>query len=81
MKKGEGRSHFHHASYNLATTYALMGRKKEALEWLTKTADLGMPCYPLFAKDPFLDRVRSDPAFQLFLSRQREQWERRARTF
>jgi len=73
-------SHFHHASYNLATAYALMGRRKEALEWLEWTAGDGMPCYPLFEKDPFLDGLRGDPDFQAFLARQRAQWERFAKT-
>ena len=80
VKKGGRGSHFHHASYNIATAYALMGKSKEAAEWLEKTADWGMPCYPLFAKDPFLDNLRADPDFQAFLARQRAQWERFQKT-
>jgi serine/threonine-protein kinase len=80
VEKGGRGSHFHHASYNIATAYALMGKAKEALEWLEKTADWGMPCYPLFAKDPFFDKLRGDPDFQAFLARQRAQWERFAKT-
>ncbi len=76
----QGRSHFHHASYNLATAFALLGRKKDALAWLIETAESGMPCYPLFEKDPFLDNLRSDPDFQAFLSRQRAQWKRFQKT-
>ena len=72
----QSRSHFHHASYNIATAYALLARKREALEWLERTAQDGMPCYPLFEKDPFLDTLRGDPDFQAFLARQRAQWER-----
>ncbi|HTD52348.1 MAG TPA: tetratricopeptide repeat protein, partial [Thermoanaerobaculia bacterium] len=79
-RKKQGRSHFHHASYNLATAYALLGRKKDALAWLVETAESGMPCYPLFEKDPVLDNLRSDPDFQVFLARQRAQWERFQKT-
>jgi hypothetical protein len=73
--RGDPSSHFHHAAYNIATAWALLGRKTEALSWLRKTAAEGMPCYPLFERDPFLDRVRSDPDFQAFLATQRVLWE------
>jgi serine/threonine protein kinase/tetratricopeptide (TPR) repeat protein len=74
-KKGEGNSHFHHASYNIATAYALMGRKPEALDWLERTAREGMPCYPLFEKDPFLKSLRGDARFEALLARTKGQWE------
>jgi serine/threonine protein kinase len=75
VSHGEGSSHFHHAEYNFATAYALLGKRKEALSWLERTADDGMPCYPLFEKDPFLDKLRGDPEFQAFLLRMKDQWE------
>jgi TolB-like protein/Tfp pilus assembly protein PilF len=78
--KKQGRSHFHHASYNLATAFALLKRNKEAIAWLVETAESGMPCYPLFEKDPFLDSLRDDPEFQAFLARQRAQFERFQKT-
>ncbi len=74
-KRGRG-SHFHHASYNLATALALLGRNKEAIAWLAETAESGMPCYPLFEKDPFLDNMRGDPDFAAFMTRMKAQWER-----
>jgi serine/threonine-protein kinase len=80
ISRGRHGSHFHHAAYNVATAYALLGRRPDALAWLERTAEWGMPCYPLFEKDPFLDSLRGDPGFQAFLSRQREQWERFRRT-
>jgi hypothetical protein len=57
-----------------------MGRKKEALGWLEKTAEDGMPCYPLFEKDPFLDSLRGDPDFAAFMTRMKAQWERFEKT-
>jgi TolB-like protein/Tfp pilus assembly protein PilF len=80
IREGGGNLHFHHASYNIATAFALLGKKKEALEWLEKTALNGMPCYPLFEKDPFLDNLRGDPDFAAFLARTRTQWERFSKT-
>jgi len=77
IRAGEGKSHFHHAAYNIASAYALMGRKGEALQWLRRTAEEGLPCYPLFVKDPNLDKLRGDPEFKTFLEEMRTQWERR----
>ena len=71
----EGNSHFHHAAYNLACASALLGKKREALAWLRRTAEEGMPCYPLFDKDPFLDGLRGDPEFQAFLAEMKAKWE------
>ena len=80
IRGGKGASHFHHAAYNIATAYALMGRRRESLELLERTATEGMPCYPLFAKDSYLDSLRGDPEFQAFLARMKAQWERFSRT-
>jgi TolB-like protein/Tfp pilus assembly protein PilF/predicted Ser/Thr protein kinase len=82
VRGGEGKSHFHHAAYNIASAYALMGRKGQAVQWLRRTAAEGMPCYPLFAKDPNLDKLRGDAEFETFLKEMKAQWaERRARLF
>jgi hypothetical protein len=43
---------------------------------LEKTAAQGMPCYPLFEKDPYLDGLRKDPEFLGFMNRTRTGWER-----
>jgi TolB-like protein len=67
-RHGGGKSHFHHAAHNIASAYALLGRKADALTWLRRTAQEGMPCYPLFRDDPNLDGLRSDRAFQSFLA-------------
>ncbi len=70
-----GNSHFHHAQYNIACAYALMGKRAEAMDWLQQTAREGLPCYPLFEKDPYLDGLRKDAAFQTFMQKQKAQWE------
>ena len=76
VQKGKGYIHFHHAAYPIALGYALLHRPDSAVQWLHRVADGGMPCYPLFERDPFLDNIRSDPAFVAFLSEQKAQWER-----
>jgi tetratricopeptide (TPR) repeat protein len=75
--EGKAFGHFHHTAYHLACAYALLGRPGEAMAWLRSAAESGYPCYPLFAKDPYLDRIRTSPDFVSFLERQRQAWEAR----
>jgi tetratricopeptide (TPR) repeat protein len=66
----------HHATYDVACVYALAGKSHEAVKWLNETANTGFPNYPLFARDPFLNRIRNSPEFIQFISEQKAQWER-----
>jgi hypothetical protein len=50
-----------------------MGRASEAVRALREAAETGFPCYPLFAGDPNLDRIRHDPDFQAFLADMQKQ--------
>jgi len=75
VASGSGLSHFHHAEYNIATAYALQGDHARALAWLRRTAEDGLPCYPLFAGDPYLDSLRRDSQFVAFLGRLKAQWD------
>jgi hypothetical protein len=52
-----------------------MGRATEAVESLREAAETGFPCYPLFARDSNLDRIRQDPSFQAFLTDMQRQSE------
>ena len=40
-----------------------------------EAADDGLACYPLFERDPNLDRIRRDPGFVAFLAEQKNRWE------
>jgi eukaryotic-like serine/threonine-protein kinase len=75
----KGSSHFHHAMYFIAAAYAQLRDPASALPWLERTAHEGMPCYPLFASDPLLDPIRSDPRIRTFLDVQHREWEQRRR--
>ena len=74
--KGKGFVHFHHTAYNIATTYALLRQPARAVYWLRQAADGGWPCYPYFARDPNLDRIRDDPDFVVFLRDVKSRWDR-----
>ena len=45
------------------------------------TVKEGFPCYPLFARDPFLDPIRQDLAFIRFMAEMKERWEGYQREF
>jgi adenylate cyclase len=75
IENNEGDSHFHHAEHLIASAYALMGDAKAAVEWLQKTADHGLPCYPLFENDPNLKNIRNDLAYISLMKKLKKQWE------
>jgi hypothetical protein len=52
--------HYHHAQYDIACIYALLGEKDRALDWLTDSARNGFPCHSLFERDPYLDAIRGE---------------------
>lgn len=67
----------HHTTYLIACAYARLNKIPEALKWLQQTADTGFPCYPLFAQDPNLDKLRADAGFKDFLKKQEMAWKTR----
>ena len=71
----------HHSTYDAACIYALAGNSHEAVRWLQETAATGFPNYPLFARDPFLDRIRQAPEFIQFMTEQKAQWEKYRQEF
>lgn len=74
-QKGRDFIHFHHAAYNIASSYAFMHKDRLAIEWLLTAAREGYPCYPVFARDPNLASLRKDPRFVQFIGDQKKQWE------
>ena len=55
------------AFYAYGSIYALQGKLAEALPWLRQAAS-ATPNYPMFARDPHLDRLRAEPEFLQFLA-------------
>src|SRR5262249_29484232 len=71
----------HHEMHTLAATQALLGHPRQAVAWLRKAAHWGLPNYPLFLRDPFLDSLRSDPEFIELMAGLKADWERRLREY
>jgi tetratricopeptide (TPR) repeat protein len=80
IRLGQGGSHFHHASYQIAAAYAQLHDSATAVSWLDRTARGGMPCYPLFLHDPRLDPIRGYGPFVAFMAERKRQWEYFQRT-
>jgi TolB-like protein/DNA-binding winged helix-turn-helix (wHTH) protein len=80
IKKGEGFGHFHHTAYAVGSAYALMNDHQQALKWLQRAADDGLPCYPMYENDPILNNLRKDPHFIEFLAQLKRQWEQYSAT-
>jgi hypothetical protein len=75
IRLGSGYQHFHHTEYAIASAYSLMDEHEEALAWLKRAAEDGFPCYPLYARDKDLDKLRTDPRFLAFPGTLHDQWQ------
>jgi len=73
--------HYHHVTYEMAQTQARCGNAAEAVRWLEETVRWGFPCYPLFARDPWLEPIRKSPEFVAFMERLKPDWERMKAAF
>ena len=72
---------FHHAAYDIACIYALEGESDEAVSWLREAAVTGYPSYPLFEREPYLNRIRQTPEFVQFMAEMKAQFEKYKREF
>jgi TolB-like protein/Flp pilus assembly protein TadD len=75
VDQGKDLGHFHHMMHHIACAHALLGDKEAAVEWLKRAADDGLPCDPLFATDPCLQRLRGVPAYDELLAGLRKRQE------
>ena len=66
----------HHAQFHIGATFGLLGRKADAVRWLTKAADEGYPSYPRFSTDQSLAPLKGYPAYEALLVRLRNDWHR-----
>jgi tetratricopeptide (TPR) repeat protein len=53
----------HHVAYSVGAALAQLGDVNASLQWLTRAADTGFPCYPWFQRDSLLDPLRKHPQF------------------
>jgi tetratricopeptide (TPR) repeat protein len=70
----EGFGDVHHPQHVIALAHARLGHEREAVEWLEKAADNGLPIYPAFEKDPYLAGLRGDARFEAFMRKLKALW-------
>lgn len=65
-----------HASWWMASAYALINEKELALDWLDMAIRLGYRNYPFFSiHDPFLENIREEARFKEMMKEIRRDWE------
>jgi TolB-like protein/predicted Ser/Thr protein kinase len=62
-------------SHIAAVSVALLGEKKQALDWLQNAVDRGFWNYPFLEKDPLLKNLRGESRFKTILEQARKEWE------
>jgi tetratricopeptide (TPR) repeat protein len=66
-----------HASWWMASAYALIDEREAALDWLRNATRLGYINYPFLSQhDPFLDSLRVDGRFWVLMHEVKGRWER-----
>jgi DNA-binding winged helix-turn-helix (wHTH) protein/tetratricopeptide (TPR) repeat protein len=60
--------HAHHTYYQLASIFALLGRRQEAFEWFERSVSSGFACWPFFLKDDCLQNLRNLAEFEVLVS-------------
>jgi len=78
FRLGKDDDHFHHAAFILAATSAEMGKTREAVTWLKRVAESGMPNYPLFHDNPSMRKLHGDPAYEQFMAQLKIRWDQLA---
>jgi tetratricopeptide (TPR) repeat protein len=76
---GKDNDHFHHAAFILAAACAEMGKPHEAVTWLKRVADGGMPNYPLFHDNPSMIKLHGNPEYEQFMAQLKLRWDQLAR--
>jgi hypothetical protein len=75
-KSGFKASHLHHAVYNLAVAYALLGDYQKSVDNLTWAADNGYPNYTFFRDDPLLISLHQFVPYIELLKKLKINWEK-----
>jgi TolB-like protein/DNA-binding winged helix-turn-helix (wHTH) protein/Tfp pilus assembly protein PilF len=71
---GKNNDHFHHAAFIVAAACAEMGKPHEAVAWLRRVAEGGMPNYPLFRDNPSMNKLHGNPEYDQFMDDIKLRW-------
>jgi len=68
-------THTHHTWHYAAGAYAMCGKPDKAIHQLRRCAELGLPNYLLFTRDPLLRTIQDEPEFTSLMSDLRRQYD------
>ena len=80
-RDGARYGHYHHLQYDVACIHSLLGRKEQAIAWLTAASENGYPCSAHVEADEFLEPLRQTEGFQRLLAELRAGSQRYARLY
>lgn len=75
---GRDNDHFHHAAFILAAAWSEMGKPHQAVAWLRRAAETGMPNYPLFRDNPSINKLHGNPEYEQFMAQLKRRWDQLA---
>ena len=73
-RRGRGFEHFHHSEYSFAMAYALLDKRAQAMDWLQKASEDGLPCYPMFNDEPYLKNLHGDKRYEDLMIQLKSEW-------
>ena len=65
----------HHVHYSVGVTYAQLGDRVNARQWLARAIATGFPCYPWFERDQLLRPLQGDAEYERMLAELKKSWE------
>jgi TolB-like protein/DNA-binding winged helix-turn-helix (wHTH) protein len=75
VRLGKTDDHFHHTAFVIAASFAEMGRPHDAVLWLRRTSQIGMPNLPLFRDNPSMKKLVGNPEYEQFMAEFKPRWE------
>jgi tetratricopeptide (TPR) repeat protein len=81
FRGAKSKLHTHHAMHMAAAAYSLLGKPAEAVKLLSKASKTGLPNYPAFRDDPFLQKMAAFVPYKRLLVSLRRDWEAYKREF
>ncbi|MBM3810307.1 MAG: hypothetical protein FJW20_01605 [Acidimicrobiia bacterium] len=72
---------YHHLTYGAACANAMQGNAGEAVKWLRKTDQYGMPNYLLFSRTPHLEKIRGSAEYKQYMAERKARWEGHMKEF
>jgi len=81
MRNRKPYGHFHHAQFDIGCSLALLGRRDEAVGWLSDAVHGGFPCLSAVENEPLLQSLRGHSGYRNLVAELRQSHEHFASLF